>query len=203
MSKPIRRRIPAVAVALTLAPLAACSSSGDISEGTAVAPASSPSTGAVATTPRPTTSTTAAPTSSTTVEEAIRAAHTRVMTEMYSRDERVDGPEAMLALAEELTTGPLLNRIKDSVAERVASGERSVSPGFDSHIVRVTLLSTTHAQVLDCSQDRGERYSPDGVLLVAADDFHKFRTSDLVLVEGRWLANEIYAGGDERCDPKP
>lgn len=199
MSNPIRSRIPAFAVAFTLASMgAACSSSSGTADTTAPSTAASPTTEAVATT---TTATTDAATSSTTVEDAIRAAHTRVMTEVFKRDERIDGPEAMLPLAEELTTGPLLRRISDGVAERSTSGERAFSPGFDSHIVKVTILSATHAQVVDCSQDRGERYSADGALLVGADDFYKLRTSDMVLENGRWVASDVFAGGDERCEP--
>lgn len=200
MSNPIRSRIPAFAVAVIVASVGtACSSSSGTADTTT--PSSSVVSATTEAEAATTTAATEAPTSSTTVEDAIRAAHTRVMTEMYNRDERVEGPEAMLPLAEELTTGPLLNRIKESVAERVTSGERSVSPGFDSHIVKVTILSTSHAQVVDCSQDRGERYSAEGVLIVAADDFHKLRTSDMVFLDGRWVANEIFAGGDERCEP--
>lgn len=200
MSNPIRSRIPAFAVTFTLASVgAACSSS------TGTADTTAPSSSAVIVTTEvvdtTTTATTDAPTSSTTVEDAISAAHTRVMTEVFKRDERIDGPEAMLSLARELTTGPLLRRISDGVAERSASGERAFSPGFDSHIVKVTMLSTTHAQVVDCSQDRGERYSADGALLVGADDFYKLRTSDMVLENGRWVASDVFAGGDERCEP--
>jgi len=123
------------------------------------------------------------------------------MTELFARDERIDGPEAMLPLAEELTTGPLLQRIRDDIKSKQTSGERSANPGYDSHIVRVTMLSTNHAQVLDCSQDRGERFSANGTLLIPADDFYKLRTSDMVQVDGRWVASDIYVGGDERCDP--
>ncbi len=198
MSNPIRSRIPAFAVAVIVASVgSACSSSGGTADTTAPSSAVSATTGTVAAT----TSSTEAPTSSTTVEDAIRAAHTRVMTELFARDERVTGPEAILPLAEELTTGPLLKRIQDGVEQRVQSGERSVGPGYDSHVVSVTVVSDTTARVLDCSLGRGERYSPDGTQLVPGDDHYKLRETEMVLVDGRWRANDLIAGGDERCDP--
>jgi hypothetical protein len=123
------------------------------------------------------------------------------MTELFARDERVTGPESILPLAEQLTTGALLQRIKEDLAERQRSGVFGVSPGYDSHIVKVTMVDATNARVLDCSQDRGEGYSTDGKLLVPADDFYKLRESELTLVDGRWLAREIKTGGDERCEP--
>jgi len=201
VSNPIRSRIPAFAVALILAPVsAACSSAADTADPTPSSAA--PTTEAVATVPTPSPSTTEAPTSSTTVEEAIRAAHTRVMTELFARDERVTGPEAILPLAEELTTGPLLRRIQDGVKQRVESGERSVGPGYDSHIVRVTILNDTTARVLDCSLGRGERYSAEGAQLVPADGHYKLRETEMVFVNGVWLANDLITGGDERCEPE-
>ncbi|MEZ5408575.1 MAG: hypothetical protein R2761_11150 [Acidimicrobiales bacterium] len=200
MSNPIRNRIPTLAAALILASagVAACSSSGgSTSDGTTDSAA--PTTEAVA--PTTSTSTTDAPTSSTTVEDAIRAAHTRVMTELFARDERVTGPEAILPLAEELTTGPLLRRIQDDVIESSQSGERTAGPGYESHIVRVTMLAQDKARVVDCSLGRGERYAADGTLLIAADDHYKLRESAMVLVDGRWLASDIFSGGDEQCEP--
>ena len=56
------------------------------------------------------------------VETAIRAVHTRFMTELFDRDERIDGPEAWLPLVEELTTGPVLARLRESTAARVENG---------------------------------------------------------------------------------
>ncbi len=167
MSNPIRSRIPAFAVAVTLASVGtACSSSSGTADTTTPSSSSSAviaTTEAVATT---TTATTEAPSSSTTVEDAIRAAHTRVMTELFARDERVAGPEAMLPLAEQLTADPLLRRIKDAVAQRASSGERAVSPGYESHIIKVTMLDGSTAKVLDCSKDLSEGYRigwhPDG-----------------------------------------
>ncbi|MCP3993385.1 MAG: hypothetical protein GY724_30250 [Actinomycetia bacterium] len=123
------------------------------------------------------------------------------MTEMFKVDERIEGHEAFPAAARELTTGSLLRRIEENAADRVATDEFSVGPGYDSNIVSVELLSD-HATVVDCSQDRGERYDADGVLVIPADDFFKLRRSSVVLIDGRWLVEEIYAGGDERCDPE-
>lgn len=201
MSNPIRSRIPAFAVVVIVASVGtACSSSSSTAD-TITAPSSSAvsaTTEAVATT---TTATTEAPTSSTTVEDAIRAAHTRVMTELFARDERVTGPEAILPLAEELTTGPLLNRIQDSAAERGRTGERSVGPGYDSHIVAVTLTSGTSAAVLDCSLGQTEGYSSQGQLIAPADEHYRLRETEMVLVDDRWLAQELRVGGDQRCDP--
>jgi hypothetical protein len=148
-----------------------------------------------------TVATTASEPATDDVEAAIRAAHTRVMTELFARDERVKGPEAMLELAEELTTGPLLERIRDAVEQRASTGERATSPGYDSNIVSLEVISPTSATVLDCSQDRSELFAPTGELLVPADDFYKLRESQLVLVNGDWLVQEIISGGDERCDP--
>lgn len=192
----------AVLAAMTL-PLtaAACSSSAAPADTAPSVPITestpAPSTSATATTPASTEPTTG----STTVEDAIRAAHTRVMTELYRRDERLDGPEAMLPLAEELTTGPLLNRIRDAAAEHAASGERTSSPGFDSHVKDVTLVDQANALVLDCVLDRSELYSADGRLIQPADQAPVLIETEVVLVDGRWLVREINAGGAVNCDP--
>ena len=185
--------------------LSSCSSNGAATDTTAVVTTTSSATTVPVPETEPATTTpvvTEPPTNSRAdTEAAIRAAHTRVMTELFARDERIEGPEAILRLAEELTTGPLLERIKENAADKVSSGERSVGPGYDSHIVKVTMVDSENARVLDCSQGRGERYSPDGVLIVPADDFYKLRESIFVLVDGRWLAYDINTGGDLRCEP--
>ncbi len=155
-----------------------------------------------------TTSTTSAPTTTseattttTSVEDAVRDVHTRVMTEVFAIDERVEGHEAFPAAARELATGPLLRRIEENAATRAAATEFRVGLGYNSNIVSVELLGD-RATVVDCSQDLGERYDAGGILLVPADDFFKLRRSSVVLIDGRWLVEEIYAGGDERCDPE-
>jgi hypothetical protein len=134
-------------------------------------------------------------------EDAVLAVHARVMGELFARDERVDGPEARLPLAEELTTGALLQRIRTAVLRNVETGERDVSPGYDSNVVSVSVESRK-ATVIDCSQDRGMAYSAAGTLLVEADDFWKMRRVEYVDDAGAWRALEIFAGGDERCDPE-
>ena len=134
------------------------------------------------------------------VEAAVRQVHTRFMTELFTIDARVVGPEARLPLAEELTTGRQLKRIRESVVNDLDSGERLVGPGFDSHIVLV-VITGDKAEVVDCSQGRGEGYSADGQLLVPADDFYKLRWTELVLIDGTWFVEDFLTGGDNRCDP--
>ncbi|MCP3988093.1 MAG: hypothetical protein GY724_03395 [Actinomycetia bacterium] len=123
------------------------------------------------------------------------------MTEVFAIDERVEGHETVPALARVLTTGPLLRRIEENTTARAAANEFRAGSGYDSNIVSVELLGD-RATVVDCSQDRGELYDADGTLVFPPDDFFKLRRSSLVLIDGRWLVEEIYAGGDERCDPE-
>lgn len=201
-----RSKSPAAAAATALTALllvllaSACSSRAAATDPTT---SSAPSASVPDAPPTSTTTlaTTTTPPTTVSTEAAIRAAHTRVMTELFARDERITGPETILPLADELTTGPYLQRIKEVTAAKVASGERSVGPGYDSHIVKVTMVDANHARVLDCSQDRGERYSAAGSLIIRADDFYKLRESEMVLVDGRWLAQELNTGGDQRCTP--
>lgn len=123
------------------------------------------------------------------------------MTEMFAGDERVLGPAMILPLAEQLTTDPLLQRIKDDIAKKEQTGERDVGPGYESHIVQVSILDASHAQVLDCSKDQGQRLSASGQVLVRGDDFYKYRQTTLSMANGRWLVSDIYTGGSERCTP--
>jgi hypothetical protein len=139
-------------------------------------------------------------TATTSAAEALVAqVHTRVFTEVFAGDDRVDDPESRLPLAEELTTGVLLERLREVAAEDLASGERSVG-GYESNIARVVVTGDS-ATVLDCSRDAAEGYSSSGELTIPADDFFKFRQSVLVLIDGAWFVEGVYTGGDERCDP--
>ena len=123
------------------------------------------------------------------------------MTELFGIDERVDGYEAFAASARELTMGSLLRRIEDNLVTREAAGEFSAGLGYDSNIVSIE-IGEDRAIVVDCSQDSGVLYDAEGNVLIPADDFFKIRRSSLLLVGDQWLVEEIYAGGDERCDPE-
>lgn len=134
-------------------------------------------------------------------EDAAASAHTRFLTELFARDERVVGEgDRVVALAEELTTGPLLSRILSDTPERIAAGELIVGPGYLSNIISLE-VSGDVANIVDCSQDRTEGYDSQGQLTVAADDFFKIRGTRLVRVDGEWLVSEFFTGGDDRCDP--
>jgi hypothetical protein len=188
--------------------LSACAGGGGIAEDsttTVVVPAVTTTgvvttTTAAASTTSESTTTIAVTTTTVSAEELVAQVHTRVFTELFARDERVDGPEAHLPLAEELTTGPLLERIRLRSSENLADGGRSVGPGYDSNIVEVVVTGDS-ATVLDCSRDAGEGYSSSGELMVPADDFFKLRQSILILLDGSWVVEDIYVGGDQRCDP--
>lgn len=134
-------------------------------------------------------------------EAAVRSVHTRVMTELFTRDERVDDPTDMLDLADELTTGALKADITESLNRRLLAGYKAVGQGYDSNIVSVEITSDTTATVLDCSLDTRVFYDANGALLIPADTFHRLRESSLVLVDGQWLVSELASAGTGRCDP--
>ncbi len=200
MSNPIRSRIPAFAVVVIVASVGtACSSSSSTAD-TITAPSSSAvsaTTEAVATT---TTATTEAPTSSTTVEDAIRAAHTRFITELMSWKGTPEDDRERIALAEKLTTGAQLERMREATAGRASSGQHVVG-GYESSIVTVDIEGPTAARVVDCSKDLGVLYSKDGQVVVPADDFYKLRETQLELIDGAWLVSDFITGGEERCEP--
>lgn len=198
--RPWRRHRLGLALAVGALGAAACTSSS----------ASEPSTTDTSMTitvpsTRSTTSEPEEPTTSETtledVEAAVREVHTRFMTELFDRDERIVGPEAILVLAEELTTGRVLARLQDSVTSKAESGERTVSPGFESNIVGVTLDGDT-AVTLDCSRDQAERFSADGELLVESEAHFTYTETWLVFENGKWLVEEFIVGGDLPCDPE-
>ncbi len=180
--------------------LVGCSADGEESVDLTTTSAQS-TTAEVTTTTVATTTTTTESTTTTSVEDAVRDVHTRVMTEVFAIDERVEGHEAFPAAARELTTGPLLRRIEEKAALRAAADEFSAGSAYDSNIVSVEVLGD-RATVVDCSQDLGELYDADGILIFPPDDFFKIRRSSVVVVNGTWLVEEIYSGGDERCDPE-
>jgi hypothetical protein len=194
-----RRLAPAVAVAVGILAAACSSGAGDVVTTGTTRPVT-------VATPPTTTSTTVAvsdPTTSTTLsdEEAVRLVHTRFMTELFARDERIDGPEVVLPLAEELTTGAQLARIQENVQERIETGERVVSQGYESHIIDV-LIEGERASVLDCSRDQGELFSAEGDVLLVAPDQFMTRETRLIHLDGQWLIDEFVTGGSEACDPE-
>ena len=148
------RNIPPPLLTVVLAVVAgvtACSPGANYAGSTSITqepitlPPTTPTTAGTTTTTAPTTTRL----SPKEIEAAVRAVHTRFMTELFNRDERIDGPEVILALAEELTSGQQLARIREYVARHVESGERVAGPGFDSNIIEV-LVDGDHASVLDC-----------------------------------------------------
>ena len=135
------------------------------------------------------------------VEAAVREVHTRFMTELFNVDERVTDPLGMLPLLAELATGDQYKRSYETLQRHADSGEALVGPGYASNIVKVEINGNT-ASVLDCSEDRADGYSSTGELIVPADGFFKFRTTELVLVDGVWKVSNFFVGGDSRCDPE-
>ena len=131
---------------------------------------------------------------------AVLSVHARYMTQLFNRDEREIPPDQWLPLAEELTTGRALATIRDRTAGRMSTGNRLVSPGYRSNVVSL-LIDGDSAIVIDCSQDTGELYSADGLVLVGADDFYKLRTASLVRIDGRWFVENLDTDGDEFCEP--
>lgn len=134
-------------------------------------------------------------------EAEVRAVHTQVMTELFTRDERVDDPTDMLDLADELTTGALKADIEESLNRRLLAGYKAVGNGYDSNIVSVEITGESTATVIDCSLDTRSFYDANGALLIPADTFHRLRESSLVLVDGHWLVSELRSTGTGRCDP--
>jgi hypothetical protein len=197
-----RRHWLAVSAAVVVV-LAACSGGAEDSESeTAISPPTTDTITTPATEPTTTTSSTAEPTTSTTsVEDAVREVHTRYMTELSDVDERLDGSHAFVAAAREITTGPLLHRIEETAAARQATGEVLVGPGYLSHIVSVE-IEGDRATVVDCSLGRGELLDADGAVVVPADESFKLRTSVLILLDGAWLIEDFFVGGDAECDPE-
>lgn len=200
MSNPIRSRIPAFAVVLTLASLGAACSSADAPSDTTAASSASPTTDAVATVPTPTSTTSVPSTDTTTVEDAIRAAHTRFITELMRWKGTPEDDRERLVLAEQWTTGAQLQRMKEATSGRVSSGEYIIG-GYESSIVSVEVEGPTSARVVDCSKDLGVLYSKDGQVVIPADDFYKLRETHLQLIDGAWLVNDFITGGEARCDP--
>jgi hypothetical protein len=152
-------------------------------------------------TTEPTTTTTEPTTTTTSVEDAVREAHTKVMTELFAYDSRVDGYEPFLAEARELTTGALLQRIEEDSVAKEAANEFFAGSGYESNIASVE-INEDHATVLDCSRDTGEIYDAEGVLLVSAASDFAYRRTSLVMVDGEWLVEELYSPSEETCDPQ-
>jgi hypothetical protein len=182
----------------------ACSGSDEATSETLPPPSSESTTTTSASTTSSTVSTTSESTTTTEqydeVETAVRAAHTRVMTELFAYNEVAEGPEARLELLEELAVDPFLSRAAQGIQARLESGQRAVGPGYASNIVEVTIDGEL-ARVLDCSLDQAVVYDADGEVVIPMADTFKLRTSQLRLIGGRWMLEDVFAGGDERCDP--
>ena len=136
----------------------------------------------------------------TDTETILLELHVRVMGELFARDERIDGPEVHLELANEISTGPLLQRLVEGAAARVLSGHRIAGNGYESSVQSVS-VSGGVAEVLDCSRDRSSLYNAEGELLAGAEDFWKVRRVEYVRIDDAWRVNEIFSGGDAKCVP--
>ncbi|MDH5291708.1 MAG: hypothetical protein OEY41_17065 [Acidimicrobiia bacterium] len=134
------------------------------------------------------------------MEDAIRAAHTRFITELMRWKGTPADDQDRLALAEKLTTGAQLQRMKEATAGRASTGQYVVG-GYESSIVTVDIQGPSAARVVDCSKDLGVLYSKDGQIVIPADDFYKLRETHLELIDGAWLVSDFITGGAERCDP--
>lgn len=199
------RKFAFLAVVLSLV-VSACTGGSEDTTASETLEADSSTEDSTATTVDTSTTTTSTTTTTTSTvatvdpEEAVREVHTRFMTEFFARDERETSPTERLALAAELTTGPQLARSTETIEALAESGEYNVSPGYDSNIVEIE-VNGEQATVLDCSQDRGERFSADGELVSPAEDIFRIRETTLVLVDGTWFVKDFFTGGGIECDP--
>ena len=191
----------AAVMAIAAMPAAGCASNDESDLG--LSDSTTASIEATTTTSETTTTstTTTQPTSTTLDDEAaVRELHTRFMTEFVARDEREVTLEEQIAELQLLAIDPQLQRSTEVLTARYSRGEYAVNPGYDSNVVSLDLKGE-EARVIDCSQGRGELYSSEGDLLVAADDFYKLRATEFKKIDGRWWLTDFITGGDERCDP--
>ncbi len=120
------------------------------------------------------------------------------MTELFVRDETT--PDLNTDLLAELTTGAQLERMLAVYASDAETDDYRRSPGHDSNITSIE-IDGDRASVLDCSQGRGMVFNAYDEVLIAGDDFFKFRETQLVKLDGHWLVENFLAGGDLRCEP--
>ncbi len=152
-------------------------------------------------TTEPTTTSTTEPTSTTLDDEAaVRELHTYFMTEYFAFKGKDVTAAERIDLLKTFADGPIVQRTIEVRTEDEALGYYSAGGAYDSNIVSVE-IDGDRALVVDCSQGLGELYNAEDELLIAADDFFKLRTSELVKIDGKWWIYDLYSGGDERCDP--
>ena len=178
--------------------VAACN--GDPEIDLADATSTSESTTTTSTTEPTTTSTTEPTTTTLDDEAAVRELHTYFMTEYFALTGKGVTAAEQNELLVTIADGPIVQRSFEVTTEDEALGNYSAGGGFESNIVSVE-VDGDRALVVDCSQDLGELYNSDDELLIAADDFFKLRTSELVKIDGKWWIYDLYSGGDERCNP--
>jgi len=132
---------------------------------------------------------------------AIGDAHTRFMTEMFANDGAQPNLPDQIKLIEELTTGAQYQRSYDAAVHNAETGRALVGPGYKSKIVNIETRGD-YAVVLDCSLKQSELHSPEGTVIVAADDFFEFRTTKLDNVDGVWKVSDFVTQGNVRCYPE-
>jgi len=180
--------------------IAACSSGDDLSlelppETIPVTTSTTQGSTSIATT-TPSTTDTPEPTYSAK-ETAVREAHTRFMTVINADD---NGVERIRPLIEQYVIDPQRTRMLEGIEEDLATGNRSVGPGYDSNIIKVVFRDEI-AIVGDCSIDRGQLFSPEGELLIPAAEIYTVRETDLVDLDGQWMVTEFRTGTRIGCDP--
>ncbi len=195
LNKP--HRLPTTIAALALLGTACTTTSNDD-----LAAVTTESTQATTTTTEATTTTTEATTTTTlTDEQAVRLVHTRFMTELAASNQTAEGgPYTDPDLIEELTTGRQRERLLETNDRYATITDYVISPGYDSNITHVEVAGDI-ANVLDCSEDRSVGYYADGSVETPGDGFFKIRGTRLVRIDGHWLVENFFTGGDDRCDP--
>ena len=195
---------PAVLLACaTMLPLVGCGDSGSATVSTpdsAVETTVTPQTSAVESSTSPSTVAAAEDSAVAAEEDAVRDIHGQFMFDLFARDELKDGPEVILLLAEQLTTGHELARLQEGVAQRLEDDERVLSAGYDSNVISLTVDGDA-AAVVDCSQDRAFVYKTSGALISDLDDAWNLRQTTLAKIDGVWHVEQFDHEGGDACDP--
>lgn len=134
--------------------------------------------------------------------DIIEEVHTRVMTELFARDERsADAAGNFRRTANEVATAGFRDDLLSALDQRQLDREFVVSTGYDSNIEAVEVLPDGRVQVCDCSRDNSRLLNEGGSELAVAGNDWTLRWTILSDRGDGWFVEEYRAGGVEPCDP--
>ncbi len=117
------------------------------------------------------------------------------------RNETEADRAARIAWLEERTVDPILSRVLQAEGDLLEANEFRYGTGQLYNVVEIKHEAPDRVGVLLCNLGLVERHAVDGEIITPPADQFKLIEPRLVKIDGEWFLEDVYSGGDPRCDP--